>query len=74
MKRPNFPYFRAFHTVVSKGNFQKNRPHHGYPFCGDPFGPSRLSVPTKTVPTVPVSDSGSVPGPSCTQTIFYGYF
>ena len=24
MKRPNFPYFRAFSTVVSKGNFQKS--------------------------------------------------
>ena len=24
MKRPNFPYFRAFYTVVSKGNFQKS--------------------------------------------------
>ena len=23
MKRPNFPYFRAFYTVVSKGNVQK---------------------------------------------------
>ena len=24
MKRPNFPYFRAFYTVVSKGNVQKS--------------------------------------------------
>ena len=24
MKRPNFPDFRAFYTVVSKGNFQKS--------------------------------------------------
>ena len=24
MKRPNLPYFRAFYTVVSKGNFQKS--------------------------------------------------
>ena len=49
MKRPNFPYFRALHTVASKGNFQKNRPDHGYPFCGDPFGPSRRTA--KTVKT-----------------------
>ena len=24
MKRPNFPYFRAFYAVVSKGNFQES--------------------------------------------------
>ena len=30
-----------------------------------PAVPVRLSVPGKTVPTVPVSGSSSVPGPSC---------
>ena len=45
MKRPNFPYFRAFYTVVSKGN-SRNRLDHGYPFCGDPFGPSRKKAKT----------------------------
>ena len=41
MKRSNFPNFRAFCTVVSKRNFQKF-PGHGYPFCGNFFGPCRL--------------------------------
>ena len=36
MKRPNFPYFRAFYTVVSKGNFQKS-PWSWIPLLWRPF-------------------------------------
>ena len=36
MNRPNFPYFRAFSTVVSKGNFQKS-PWLWIPLLWRPF-------------------------------------
>ena len=36
MQRPNFPYFRAFYTVVSKGNFQKS-PWSWIPLLWRPF-------------------------------------
>ena len=32
----------------------RNRPHHGYPFCGDPFGPSRGQELPRTNNTDPV--------------------
>ena len=36
MKRPNFPYFRAFYTVVPKGDFQKS-PRSWIPLLWRPF-------------------------------------
>ena len=36
MKRPNFPYFRANYTVVSKGNFEKS-PWSWIPLLWGPF-------------------------------------
>ena len=42
-ERSTFPNFRAFHTVVSKRNFQ-NRPDHGYRFLWKPFFRSTLST------------------------------
>ena len=35
-----------------------------------PAVPVPRSVPAKTVPTVPVSGSGSVPGPPCKKSMF----
>ena len=40
MKRSDFPNYRAFSAVVSKGFFQK-LPDHGYPSCGNLCGPCR---------------------------------
>ena len=39
MKRSNFPNFRAFDAVVSKREREsfRNRPGHGYHFCGNLF-------------------------------------
>ena len=50
MKWSHFPSLRACYTVVSKilfFGFFRNRPDHGYPFCGNrvnPLGPCRRSA------------------------------
>ena len=40
MKRSNFPMLGHFVHKFQKDIF-RNRPDHGYPFCGNPFGPCR---------------------------------
>ena len=76
MKMPNFPYFRANYTEVSKGNFQKSPwswipllwgIHLVLPDCsaGQGFGFWKFRI---AVPTVLVS--GSVLEPSCILFVF----
>ena len=74
--------FKRFRFSVSAVSLEKGFPVLQYRLSerdgsGSGFGswktvlavPVPISVPGKTVPTVPVSGSGSVPGPSCKNTL-----
>ena len=51
-------FFVCFSTVSQRGRFR-------FRWKAVPAVPVPRSVPAKAVPTVPVSGSGSVPGPPC---------
>ena len=73
MARENWSVFVCFSTVWQRGRFRFRFLENGSGGSGSGFGswktvpavPVPLSVSGKTVPTVPVSGSGSVPEPPC---------